>query len=398
MSILDRLIPTPALLEIDRVELAAAAVHAWEAVRGLDLAQSAVVRTLFGIRTIPDRLAGHKAHLRLRIDDLTSTPDRPGFQRLAEEAREVAAGAIGKVWRPVIPFVHVHDAAAFADFSEKGYVKVAWAIRVVPENEQTSCAEFELRVSATDDEAWKKFSRYFRLIGPGSHFIRRILLAQLARDLGTPESVQNDRPLPGDDAIPDAAGQFTHSTVIGAPPEKVWPWLVQMGGGRAGFYSIDLLDNDGVPSAREIRPNLQQLRVGDRIPSRPDADDHFEVLRIQPARALLLGMLFDVENQRQLPFDAPRPHRFWQVSWAFVLEPLDRERTRLYARARAAFPASERFHAFWIRPLHHLMQTAQLRHLAERAEGRGSSGGLRDAIESVGGAIAAALPARHRQR
>ena len=57
------------------------------------------------------------------------------------------------------------------------------------------------------------------------------------------------------------------------------------------------------------------------------------------------------------------------MTWAFVLEPLDGSRTRLLARARGSFSKSERFHAFWIRPLHHLMQTAQLRHLAERAEG-----------------------------
>jgi hypothetical protein len=398
MSVLDRLVPEPALLEIDRVELAVDAARAWEAVRALDLARSAVVRTLFGIRTIPDRLSGNTAPLRLRLDDLTSTPERPGFQCLAEDSREIAAGAIGKVWRPVIPFVHVQDAAEFAGFSEQGYVKVAWALRVVAENEHTSRVEFELRVAATDDEAWRKFSRYFRMIGPGSHFVRRILLAQLERDLGTPESVQNERPLPGDEYIPDAAGQFTHSIVIGAPPEQVWPWLVQMGCRRGGYYSIDLLDNAGVPSAREIRPDLQQLRVGDRIPSRPLGDDHFEVLRIEPQRTLLLGTLFDVEGQRQLPFEAPRPRRFWQVSWAFVLEPIEPGRTRLYARARAAFASSERFHAFWVRPVHHLMQTAQLRHLAERAEGRPSSDGVRDALESAGAAVVAAIPWRRAPR
>ena len=392
MSVLDRLIPNPALVEIDHAELAVDALRAWQAIRALDLARSAFVRILFGIRTLPDRLAGDTTSLRLRLDDLTSTPEKPGFQLLAEDSpHEVAAGAIGKVWRPIIPFVHVPDAAAFAAFSTSGYVKVAWALRVIAQSERTSRVEFELRVSATDDVAWRKFTRYFRLIGPGSHFIRRVLLAQLERDLGSPASVQNGRTLPGDELLPDAAGQFTHSIVIAAPPEQVWPWLVQMGCQRSGFYSIDLLDNAGVPSAREIRLELQQLRVGDKIPSTPEGDGHFEVLRLQPNRLLLLGTLFDVENQRQVPFDGPRPRRFWQVTWAFVVEPLDASRTRLYARARGAFSSSERFHAFWIRPLHHLMQTAQLRHLAERAEGRASSDGVRDLVESAGAAIAGAL-------
>jgi hypothetical protein len=392
MSVLDLLIPKPALVEIDRAEVAVDTQRAWRAVRDLDLAQSTLVRTLFALRTIPDRLKGKDAQLRFRLDDLVSTPGEPGFQVLAEDRpHEVAVGAIGKVWRPVIPFAHVPDAAAFAAFSQEGYIKVAWALRVVAEGEQTSRVEFELRVVGTDDDAWKKFTRYFRLIGPGSHFIRRVLLAQLERELGTPDDVQNERALPGDDLIPDALGQFTHSIVIAAPPGKVWPWLVQMGCQRGGFYSVDLLDDAGIPSAREIRLDLQQLRIGANIPATPKGDDHFEVLRIEQNRALLLGGLFDVENQRQVSFEAPRPRRYWHVSWAFVLEPLNAERTRLYARARGAFSPSERFHAFWIRPVHHLMQTAQLRHLAERAEGRVPRDSASDVVEGVGGAAIAGL-------
>ena len=392
MSALDRLIPAPALMEIDRVELAVDASRAWNAVRDLDLAQSPLVRTLFAIRTIPDRLQGKATPLRLRLNDLVSTPAEPGFQVLVEDApHELAAGAIGKVWRPAIPFVHVADAAAYAAFSEAGYVKVAWALRVVPDGAETSCVEFELRVAATDEDALKKFKRYFRLIGPASRFIRHLLLAQLERDLGTPDGVQNERSLPGDELIADAAGQFTHSIVVGAPAEKIWPWLVQMGCQRAGFYSLDVLDNAGVPSAREIRLDLQQLRVGDRIPATPKDEEHFEVLRLEQNRALVLGGLFDTERRQQVAFTAPRPPRYWHVSWAFVLEPLDRGQTRLYARARAAFSASERFHAFWIGPVHHLMQTAQLRHLAARAEGRLPRDSTRDMLAGVGGATVATL-------
>ena len=399
MSVLDRLIPKPALAETDRAEVAVDALRAWNAVRDLDLARSGLVRTLFALRTIPDRLTGNEAQLRLRLDDLVSTAEEPGFQILAEDApHELAAGAIGKVWRPVIPFVHVPDASAFAAFSKDGYIKVAWALRVVAEGERASRVEFELRVVATSDDAWKRFTRYFRLIGPGSHFIRRVLLAQLERELGTPEAVQNERPLPGDDLIPDAIGQFTHSIVISASPEQIWPWLVQMGCQRAGFYSVDLLDNAGIPSARQIRLDLQQLRVGDKIAASPNGDNHFEVLRIEQNRTLLFGGLFDVANQRQVSFDAPRPWRYWHVSWAFVLEPLDAGRTRLYARARGAFSPSERFHAFWIRPVHHLMQTAQLRHLAERAEGRASTEGVHDVWESLGDAVVAAMPWGHGSR
>jgi hypothetical protein len=386
MSALDLLIPKPALVEIDRAEVAVDASQAWNAVRALDLAQSTLVRTLFGIRTPSSRLKGKRSQVHLRLDDLVSTTAEPGFQILAEDApHEIAAAAIGKVWRPVIPFAHVADAAAFAAFSQPGHIKVAWALRVIAEGPQTSCVEFELRVEATDDRAWQKFSRYFRLIGPGSQIIRRVLLGQIERDLGTPESVQNERPLPGDELIPDAIGQFTHSIAIAAPPENIWPWLVQMGCQRAGFYSLDRPDNAAIPIPRKIRLEMQQLGVG-QTAATPTGDAHVEVLRIETNRALLLGGLFDIDNQKQLSFDASRPRRYWHVSCSFVLEPLDAGRTRLYARVRGTFPPTERFHAFWIPPVHNLMQTARLRHLAERAEGRPSS--------EHGDVVATRLPVR----
>src|SRR5215207_578552 len=63
-------------------------------------------------------------------------------------------------------------------------------------------------------------------------------------------------PLPGDDLIPGAQYRPTRAITIEVPREAVWPWLVQVGMGRAGFYADDLLDNLGRPSAREIRPEL----------------------------------------------------------------------------------------------------------------------------------------------
>lgn len=53
---------------------------------------------------------------------------------------------------------------------------------------------------------------------------------------------------------------------INAPPEAVWPWLVQVGCLRGGFYSNDLLDNLGHPTAREIVAELQHLQVGQWVP------------------------------------------------------------------------------------------------------------------------------------
>jgi hypothetical protein len=315
---------------------------------------------LFSIRTLPARLIGRDAEPpRLTIDDIGSSKG-PGFRILAESEREVVVGAIGKVWKLDIPFVEVSGPDAFARFDEPGYAKVAWALRALPRGERNARIEVEVRVSATDEESCRRFRRYFRFIGPGSRIIRRRALVSIAR------SVAN--PLPGDDLLPDAAGSLTHSIAIRAEPEAIWPWLVQMGCRRAGWYSYDALDNGGVASASEIRPELQDLAVGDVLPATPKGEDGFEVLRLEPPRLLLLGGLFDVAAKKQLPFATERPARYWQMTWVFVLERVSESETRLVVRARAAFPESGRLHALWVRPVHRFMQTRQLRNLKARAE------------------------------
>src|SRR6185436_10437055 len=57
---------------------------------------------------------------------------------------------------------------------------------------------------------------------------------------------------PGADLIPGGRRGGTMATTIDAPPPAVWPWLVQMGCDRAGWYSWDRLDNAGHPSADSI--------------------------------------------------------------------------------------------------------------------------------------------------
>ena len=392
MAALDRLIPTPRLLEVDAVDVAAEPETVWEAVRHGDLARSALTRVLFMLRTLPDRLAGKPVTNAIRLDDMRSTPDHPGFQVLVEDVpEELAVGAIGQVWKPEIPFVHVADAAAFAAFSEPGFVKVAWARSLWLPSTGSTRLELELRVDATDEAAWRKFRRYFRFIGLPSRFIRRSLLAQWARTIAPSRGHEDDVPMPGDELLPDAVGQLTDGITIRATADEIWPWLVQMGSRRAGFYSIDLLDNAGRRSAREIHPELQALSVGDRIPATPGGTDGFDVLRIDEPRALVLGGLYDPTRSRQLDFTAPRPEHYWHVTWAFALEPLDRRRTRLRARARVAFPDTDRFRAVWMGPAHRLMERAQLRNLAARVEGRAARDDWREILDGVGGAAAIAV-------
>lgn len=71
--------------------------------------------------------------------------------------------------------------------------------------------------------------------------------------------------MPGDELLPEAHFVATRAITIDAPPEAVWPWLVQVGYGRGGFYSYDLIDSLGKPSTEELLPQWQHLDVGDVI-------------------------------------------------------------------------------------------------------------------------------------
>ena len=98
------------------------------------------------------------------------------------------------------------------------------------------------------------------------------------------------RSLPGDDLIPAPAWAATHAITIDAPPEAVWPWLVQLGQGRGGFYTYDSLENLmglDMHSANRILPEHQTLKVGDLIPLAPGGFG-MPVATLEPGRTLLL--------------------------------------------------------------------------------------------------------------
>jgi hypothetical protein len=183
MTALDELLPAPHLVELHQATIAAPADLVWRAVRHRALAQSWPIRLLFGVRNLLVR-DGDVASPFIRIDDLTSTPQRPGFQMLVDRPpHEFVVGAIGKVWKLRIPFVYVASASEYAAFSNEGFIKVAWGLRIRSLAEPDRCrATVEVRVVATDHSSWRKFRLYFLLIGPFSRYIRRSLLRTVARD------------------------------------------------------------------------------------------------------------------------------------------------------------------------------------------------------------------------
>ena len=123
------------------------------------------------------------------------------------------------------------------------------------------------------------------------------------------------RPLPGDGVVQRADFVATRAITIHAAPGQVWPWLVQIGSGRAGWYSYDRLDNAGVPSATEIIPELQQLAAGDLVPMVAGKDVGLWVKELEPGRRVLW---WDHKGE---------------YSWEWLLEPAEAG-TRLVSRLR----------------------------------------------------------------
>jgi proline iminopeptidase len=165
--------------------------------------------------------------------------------------------------------------------------------------------------------------------------------------------------LDGDALIPNPIGVVNNAITIGRPPQAVWPWLAQMGAGRAGWYSYDFIDNGGRPSAERILPEYQKVSTGAIFPAVPGARDVFVVARCNPEHSLVLA--WRLSDGR------------FQTTWAFVLEPLPSGRTRLLVRGRVA-PG---YHPYglpqWLalylgRPAHFIMQRKQMVNIKRRVE------------------------------
>jgi len=125
--------------------------------------------------------------------------------------------------------------------------------------------------------------------------------------------------LPGDELLHRPEFHPTRAISIAAPPEDVWPWIVQIGYGRAGFYAYDLLDNLGKPSADRVIPELQDLKIGDWIPMSPTVNDMtaFRVVALEPVQWMLWS----------------KP----DSTWCWRLEATEDRGTRLVSRIRMKY-------------------------------------------------------------
>ena len=131
--------------------------------------------------------------------------------------------------------------------------------------------------------------------------------------------------LPGDDLCARAQFECTRAVTIDAPPQAVWPWLVQVGCLKAGYYSNDLLDNLGIPSARKIVKEFEHLEIGQWVSMAPT-----------PTEATAFKVNSFAVN-RWLLWRKP------DSTWVWTLTDIGPGRTRLVTRVRAFYD--------WKRPL-----------------------------------------------
>ena len=175
--------------------------------------------------------------------------------------------------------------------------------------------------------------------------------------------------LPGDELL-DAEGQSTRAITIHAPVSKVWPWLLQLGQDRGGFYSYELLENLVGTNMRNVdvlQPELQRWKLGDKLwmypPDKLAGAGHGVLQRLDPGRTLVFGTR-QIGTSTQQPTDG---------TWAFIVQPIDAQSTRLIVRGRSAAVRSAAQRAFdrlVFEPMHFVMERKMMEGIKARAEGR----------------------------
>ncbi len=162
--------------------------------------------------------------------------------------------------------------------------------------------------------------------------------------------------LPGDGLVPAPAATYVHAITIQAPAEEIYPWLVQLGAEKGGFYSYELLENMvgcDIHNADRIHEEWQNIQVGDQVKMTAGeaGPPPYQIAEIYPGQALILG--HQEEDGR------------WADSWAFVLVPQEDGSTRLVIRTRTMMVGG-----IWnvVHPISFFMERGLLRGVKARAE------------------------------
>ncbi len=189
---------------------------------------------------------------------------------------------------------------------------------------------------------------------------------------------ETKKKLSGDELVPRPRMQSTRAITIQAPPAAVWPWLLQFGLKRGGWYSYDFLEAmsgaanfiDGHSTWRII-PELQKLKVGDEILMHPRIMP-LTVSALEPERALIFHTRVDLETKDFFELDRKMPAQYVNSNWVFFLERSGRKATRLLVRSRLDYNPPNLMNTIAWRvftdPISFVMERRMLLGIKERAE------------------------------
>jgi hypothetical protein len=173
-----------------------------------------------------------------------------------------------------------------------------------------------------------------------------------------------EAPMPGDDVVRRAQFNATRAITIEVPPEHVWPWIAQLGYRRGGFYTYDLVDNAGEPSADRIIEEYQRIEVGDLIPMWHEAHGLAIAYRVDSFQT----------NEWMLWVHRPHENEEPDSTWSWKLERLPGERTRLITRMKQDYrwhtPRLAMFNVILMEFGDFAMERRMLRGIKGRAERR----------------------------
>jgi hypothetical protein len=304
--VLDDLVPRPDASERHDMLIHARPEVTLEAFQQLTLREMPLAAVLFGIRSLPGRLAGHR-----RLPSALDVPvlgqfTKLGFTVLAHHpGQEIVVGVIAQMWKRHGQTVRPRDADHFVAFQEPGFVKAAMSFRVAAQDGATR-AVTETRVLATDPAARRGFGRYWLLVRPFSGVIRRDWLRAVA---ARAEQVEN----PTLDGSPHRRRygrvlQISASTTVRAPKETVWSVYADYHGWPAMFPTIKavrLLRSHGPTLLLEVDHREGKVLNELTVPG-PDEIDLRETKRRYDARfvnrfrTVAAGTLFTVDGEIRL--------------------------------------------------------------------------------------------------
>jgi hypothetical protein len=179
---------------------------------------------------------------------------------------------------------------------------------------------------------------------------------------------------PGDELVPHPCQVTTRAITIRATPADIWPWIVQIGYGRGGFYSYDWLENLSgldIISQDEIVPKYQDLALGDKVHIAPETP--LTVTTLEPNRAVVLHNVMNPFTAELVHLEDREPGPYLNWSWAFLLNELEDRSTRLVVRVRVDYQPRWLAPSAYalLEPVHFIMERKMLLGIKERAQ-RGS--------------------------